>query len=165
MKVCNKCGKRKKLSKFYDATTKDGKRGNCKKCQRRISRENERRRHEDRSVARAKSEAWLVGHAARMEADEAYRNKRRDMHYQKQYGITLADFFVMEEAQQGGCAICGYVPDPEDTRPRWRLLEVDHCHDTSQVRGLLCRRCNDALGKFEDSQELLVRALTYLQTF
>ncbi len=40
---------------------------------------------------------------------------------------------------------------------------VDHDHQTGFVRGLLCRDCNAALGLFKDSQEILERAIGYLE--
>lgn len=42
------------------------------------------------------------------------------------------------------------------------MWPVDHCHETGQVRGLLCNLCNQALGLFKDSPELLARATAYL---
>ena len=51
--------------------------------------------------------------------------------------MTEEDYQRMLKAQNGGCAICG--KDEE--------LHVDHCHDTSMVRGLLCRECNMDIGK------------------
>jgi len=42
-------------------------------------------------------------------------------------------------------------------------MAVDHDHITGEVRGLLCKRCNRALGILEDSIELLQRAIQYLQ--
>jgi Recombination endonuclease VII len=42
-----------------------------------------------------------------------------------------------------------------------RALCVDHDHSTGQVRGLLCKRCNYALGLLEDTKSL-VRAVEYL---
>jgi hypothetical protein len=32
-------------------------------------------------------------------------------------------------------------------------LSVDHCHKTGKIRGLLCTKCNTALGWFETNQE------------
>jgi len=57
--------------------------------------------------------------------------------------------------QSGRCAICG---DP----PGKRGLHLDHDHLTGIVRGLLCHRCNFGIGLFRDSEELLMRAITYL---
>ena len=47
----------------------------------------------------------------------------------------------MLAAQGGGCAIC-------EPRPEERTLHVDHDHETGAIRGLLCFRCNNALGDF-----------------
>ena len=40
-------------------------------------------------------------------------------------------------------------------------VRVDHDHETGTVRGLLCRRCNWALGIVDDNFELLIRMAGY----
>jgi hypothetical protein len=75
----------------------------------------------------------------------------------KIYGLSLADYARMKEAQGGKCAICG----SSDSRGRGDL-HVDHCHATGSVRGLLCTSCNNGLGRFRDSPELLRAAIEYL---
>jgi Recombination endonuclease VII len=42
------------------------------------------------------------------------------------------------------------------------ILCIDHCHKTNKLRGILCRKCNAALGGFEDNPNLLQNAITYL---
>ncbi len=60
-------------------------------------------------------------------------------------------------AQQGGrCAICGDLPG-------CRRLAIDHEHAQPTVRGLLCFRCNTALGSFQDNPALLRAAAGYLE--
>ena len=44
-------------------------------------------------------------------------------------------------------------------------MVVDHCHATGKIRGLLCSRCNSALGIFGDNIAGLQRAISYLQQF
>ena len=61
--------------------------------------------------------------------------------------------------QKGKCAICGHPLIKANT---------DHCHSektgiAGEVRGLLCSRCNRALGRFGDSLILLLAAVAYLQ--
>lgn len=74
----------------------------------------------------------------------------------KQYGITEQDWQRMYDEQNGVCAICG-------KHQVYRRLSVDHCHKTGKVRGLLCVRCNRALGYVFDSPNILRNAANYLE--
>ena len=80
----------------------------------------------------------------------------RDREYRKRFGISLEDYQAMLDQQGGCCAICF-------KKPKRRRLNVDHCHKTGVVRGLLCDICNAVLGLLEDSPEVLTRAASYLQ--
>lgn len=42
---------------------------------------------------------------------------------------------------------------------------IDHCHVTNEIRGLLCRSCNHALGLVEDDPETLRNLAAYIETF
>lgn len=89
----------------------------------------------------------------------------REGRYQKAYGISLAEYEAMSEAQGHVCAICG---EPEKiivrsgTNEDTRRLSVDHDHATGAVRGLLCGDCNVALGAMKDSRESFLAAVAYL---
>lgn len=84
---------------------------------------------------------------------------------QHKYGISPERYDAMLEAQGGGCAICN------GTNPSDRPLFVDHDHACCPgvktcwkcVRGLLCHKCNSALGMFNDDPALLRAAMTYLE--
>ena len=58
------------------------------------------------------------------------------------------------EEQNGVCAVCKL--------PSRRTLCVDHCHATRQVRGLLCDKCNTALGLFGDDSKRMRAAAAYV---
>lgn len=80
------------------------------------------------------------------------------------YGITPEIHAAMLAEQGGKCAICG----EDEKSQHWRngtpfRLSVDHCHATGKVRGLLCQRCNRAIGLFGDSSDLLRKAIGYLE--
>ena len=45
---------------------------------------------------------------------------------------------------------------------RTENLNVDHCHKTNEIRGVLCTRCNLGIGYFKDDPMLLKKAIKYL---
>lgn len=71
----------------------------------------------------------------------------------------------MLEKQGGRCAICrrtepiGVTRAGYDGEKKWH---IDHCHETNEVRGLLCGECNKGLGQFRDDRVTLQRAIDYL---
>jgi len=56
------------------------------------------------------------------------------------------------------CEICGRA-EPGN---RFTRLSIDHDHATGKFRGLLCHRCNKAIGLFGDDTSLLLAAVSYL---
>lgn len=71
----------------------------------------------------------------------------------RRYQMTLEQWEQLLESQNGCCAVC--------LRSGAELC-VDHCHKTNKVRGLLCRKCNAALGQMEDDPDRMARAIKYL---
>ena len=88
------------------------------------------------------------------------QRKERENHLKKKYGITSEDYERMHENQDGKCAICETT---ETGDRRAKHFTVDHCHETGKVRGLLCHRCNTALGLFEDKTDRMNNAIQYLR--
>ena len=80
---------------------------------------------------------------------------RRDRHLRRKFGITEEEFQKILERQGGGCAICG-------SKAKEINLQVDHCHRTGQIRGILCSRCNLGVGYFLDDGGLLAEASKYV---
>ena len=58
--------------------------------------------------------------------------------------------------RDGRCDICQKI-----NHGRYGL-SVDHNHKTGEIRGLLCRKCNMAIGLIGDSPDTLARAIAYL---
>jgi hypothetical protein len=67
-------------------------------------------------------------------------------------------------ASQGGvCATCRRPETARDNRyGKRRRLSVDHNHQTGKVRGLLCTRCNHAIGLALERRDILLAMVAYL---
>jgi hypothetical protein len=78
----------------------------------------------------------------------------RERHWKRTYGLDDSDYQIMLEKQHGVCGICS---------KSFSILRIDHCHKTGTVRGLLCDKCNLAIGLLADSKENLLKALSYLE--
>ena len=91
-------------------------------------------------------------------------NAHRESHLQRKYGISVADYEAMLQAQDGVCAICQGAEHRFTIRKgdAPNRLCVDHDHETGEARGLLCADCNVGLGAFADDQVALFRAIQYL---
>lgn len=76
--------------------------------------------------------------------------------------MSSEDLDKMLENHHGTCAICPNKLSL-DTKDVFNRYNVDHCHETNRVRGLLCTRCNTVLGKVNDDPELLQCMITYLR--
>ena len=93
---------------------------------------------------------------------ECRSNSYADGYYQRQYGIGYRDVLSLLDKQNNLCAICkevGFFMKEDVQSP----LNVDHCHKTGVVRGLLCHNCNRALGLFKDDIGRLKTAIAYLE--
>lgn len=91
---------------------------------------------------------------------DAIRERKRDEHYVRKYGLSREDRDAMLAAQGGLCAICGCEPNPNHRGGR---LHIDHCHATGTIRGLLCSNCNTLLGLADDDPARLMAAAKYLK--
>ncbi len=84
----------------------------------------------------------------------------RESYFKKKYKISLLDYHLMLEQQGNRCAICSTdVPVPGHSHA---YFNIDHCHKTGLVQGLLCTPCNTGLGAFRDSPKLMGKAALYV---
>lgn len=98
---------------------------------------------------------------ARPELREKLRRVNRNTGLRRNYGIAVEHYEMILAAQGGRCAICG--ADKPGTAGRAHL-DIDHCHQTGELRGLLCSACNRGLGNFADDPKKLRAAAQYLET-
>lgn len=136
-KRCSKCKLTKSIEKFVrDRCRPDGFHVWCKDCLHPISRER---------VANLKTRLTPEEKAA-----------RKQIQREKTLLIKQIEFDAMLVAQKGVCRIC-LLPPKEG-----KSLNIDHCHKTGRVRGLLCHNCNLGLGLFRDNPTILATAIEYL---
>lgn len=79
------------------------------------------------------------------------------------YGLTKEQHEKLVVVSNGQCQICKGRELKQNTIGVYNNLSVDHDHQTGKVRGLLCNRCNTALGFFADDVNLLEAAVSYLK--
>ena len=149
-KWCSRCETTKPITEF-GARRKDGTglKGYCKTCE-----------------AGYQADYWQTeeGRENGRRASQKYSQSgpRHETDLRKRYGIGVADYDALLAKQSGSCAICGATrPYRTGGDRRWN---VDHCHATGVVRGLLCNSCNLGIGKFSDDPELLRAAAEYLES-
>jgi hypothetical protein len=160
VKRCNRCGETKPLDGFYrNPAGRDGRRPECKACtsaRRKLWYQQNRDREIDRvrHAQRANPGEYLAKQA---QYRATHVREHRSGHLKRKFGLTVEAFNALADLQQGGCGICG---DPPLERQH---LHVDHDPATMLIRGLLCVRCNNGLGQFKESGELLRWAADYVE--
>lgn len=157
MRTCRICLEAKPLEEFpVVRECKEGRQSFCKVCK------------------NAKWRSWRNDNLLReraKEADRAMADRIKDpvrharnalfSRARRLYGISGDEVLDMLEAQNGKCPICKGAIMWGASHGANRMV-IDHCHESDQVRGLLCDNCNKALGLFQDNPEMLASALAYL---
>lgn len=146
MKRCTKCRILKSFTEFSkDVKRKSRLAPHCKKC------------------ASENNKLWYY-----RQPTEAHRDKMRRWREEnptkalaarlKRHNLTVEQYHDLILGQDGKCAVCE-CPFGDGGRS----INIDHCHITNVVRGLLCKNCNTSLGKFKESPDLLRKAAEYLE--
>jgi len=78
----------------------------------------------------------------------------------RSYGLTEDSYKQMFDSQNGLCDICKKTPVGKSLHD---VLHIDHCHETGQVRGLLCSPCNLAIGHLRYSVRIIDSGIRYLK--
>jgi hypothetical protein len=77
----------------------------------------------------------------------------------RKYGIDRNSYEQMLKDQGNVCKICR----GDQWGGRWNIPYVDHDHTTGRVRGILCLKCNTAIGYLKDSANIAYAAASYLR--
>lgn len=153
IKVCTKCETELPATTEYfhkSKRSKDGLYTQCKKCYNAYNR-----RWRSQNCERSRGASRKYAHNNR---EKISKHKRK-----WKYGLTSEQHNQMLAQQKGLCAICSKL---ETAKDKDGGLSVDHNHKTNKIRGLLCGKCNSALGMLNvDNQgiELLCSAISYVK--
>jgi hypothetical protein len=149
-RTCTSCNETKSLQDYYfESNKKGGKRPRaiCKLCHSEYNK-NWEKNNKDKAAAKTKRYR------------HKYPEKTRAVALKRYFDMTLEELNQIEKEQNTSCMICKIHQDDLG-----ESLCVDHDHETKDVRGILCRRCNLALGQFRDNVELLENAVKYLKKY
>ena len=105
-----------------------------------------------------------IPHWEEQSRDKQFRN-RKNQNLKQHYGITIEQYEWLLAKGSGTCWICSR-PEVRKRNPKSQYLDslhVDHCHRTAMIRGLLCGKCNTAVGAFDDDPERIANAIAYLE--
>ena len=142
-KVCRHCRRElpATLEYFYKAGNKRvGLRAICKKCNSKESTPGKKREYKYEGVDRGET-------------------KERLYHIKQNYKVEPEVIMEIMDDQKGCCAVCKESLVYPDSR---KTYAIDHCHDTDEIRGLLCVRCNTGIALLGDNAESLLDAFIYL---
>ena len=166
MKRCRICNETKSFDAFYRMKEiRDGYRNECKACNLAARAAKYASDADMQTRARSRAKQWRIDNRERFEATRKayvasgrYSASSRRSHLKRTFGMTQDGYEARLREQGGGCAVCGRPPKPG------KSLHVDHDHETGRVRGLLCFKCNAALGQLDDDLERIEAALIYVAT-
>ena len=129
--------------------------------------------YSDPQKEKDKLKKWRQANPDKVKAqrDRANQKRRNNGYYEankdaifnnylkNNYNIDLNKYNTLLTEQSNACAIC------EKKCVSGKRLAVDHNHDTGEVRGLLCCRCNRGLGNLDDDLDKLRSAVLYLERY
>lgn len=156
-KLCSKCRGDLPLSDFYQRSGSKSYHSACKGCERSMTKD-WYERNKDKATENVRN--WRNKNKSYI---KQYREENRQKHYKQEvvrkYGVHTEWFDEQIEIQGNSCKCCkrGFRWGDKQTTPH-----VDHCHESNEVRGILCNRCNTVLGLCNDDVGLLSELARYL---
>lgn len=161
----------KKICKIH-GEYEPNKESRCLDCKRDLAREWNRKNREHCRKMNKDYHKNKKGKIAKRKSDlykenpEKYKLSARITALKIKYNLTLEEYNVMLDSQNGVCKICLKAETQKSNKNgKVDSLRVDHCHTTNKVRGLLCSKCNFGIGQFNDNVNLLKSAINYLHEY
>jgi hypothetical protein len=163
-KKCGKCGTVKPVEEFNFQDRRRGTRVSwCKPCWNAYMKEYYQK---NRDAIGRHAKEWVEANPERNAITKTKYFSRPDIRVReharriyRSYGISAEQYYDTLKEQGGVCAICGGV------NGNGKRLHVDHNHATGQIRGLLCNKCNNAVGLLDEDPLKAQRLILYLEKF
>ena len=156
MKICSKCKLLKTLDEFRLNKSNLSHYSWCKRCESAYARN----KYANDSEYRQKQ----LDDNKTDYADPIVKRQKRVSSLKRSYGITLEEYEELSKLQEHKCAIClKEETSLNSSRTSILPLAVDHNHSTKKVRGLLCSKCNQAVGLLKEDIEIVRRLIKYLE--
>lgn len=142
---CIKCDRDRTSHDYTPKMNKDGVSIRCKEC---LHKQQAEYRARNRERIREYANAYYKLSMERNEEENRYNRRQSQLlHF---YSITIEQYDLMLQQQNGLCGVCGKTDNQ-------RRLSVDHDHSCCSgkrscgkcVRGLLCGTCNTNIASFE----------------
>lgn len=89
-------------------------------------------------------------------AQQRYNNKCKFCTNLSVHGLTYEKYQLIAQAQNNQCSLCDKSLDKVK-------INIDHNHDTGEVRGILCKGCNVSLGTLEKNLDTLKARLAEIE--
>ena len=145
MKKCTKCELSKDAMEFYKKESR------CKTCV-----------NEIRRAKYNENPAKYIERVTKFRTENP--EKIRDTKLKQAYGVGIEYFDAKLKEQGGVCAGCG-----RDVKSVWKnkvvKMALDHCHSTGAPRGVLCIKCNRALGLLEENVQTMLNLIDYTNKY
>jgi|688.fasta_scaffold690137_3 hypothetical protein len=143
---CTKCLEIKSEEFFRKDLKKiNNKKSNCKNCESKA----DTRYKDNPEKEKQRVKSWRKTQGTNL------KNTYKKWALKKNYNLTLEEYNLKLQEQNGVCAIC-------KTPPNKKQLAVDHCHKTGKNRELLCANCNTSLGLLYDDLNIITSLRNYI---
>lgn len=172
-KKCTKCKRILPISSFSKQRGgRDGLRSICRECN---NAAGHKRYAADPAKTQATTRKWQAANPDRVQAyrkravgkyGPADRERAWCQKIWRRYGLRPADYWQLFAQQEGVCGMCG---KPEMTTTATgkgppMKMSIDHDHQSGEIRGLLCSKCNHGLGCLNDDPQLLRTGAVWVRT-
>lgn len=129
--------------------------GLCRSCYEKSLNKNPKYRKDGRSLLPGYKKKWS-------QTTARGRELNRNAYTKYRFGISRDEYERLRAIQNGLCGLCKKPMDMENKKSQDYPV-LDHCHLTKKNREFIHRRCNIALGLFQDDPVTCRLAAEYLE--